>query len=492
MRSGSEYKGALDDGRQVYVDGQRVANVAGHPAFRAAVEHIGRLYDFAADPAQAELMTFVDADGQRYHRMWQVPASREDLVSRRRAHEAWQELTFGLMGRTPDHVSAFISGFKGGADVFARGGDQFAEHVRAFYSHARARDLYLAYAVVPPQGDRSKTAGQQTQKLFYAGVAAERDGGIVLQGAQGIATGAVLADAVFISSIVPLRPGDEDYAISVVVPMNSPGLKVYPRRSYATIAHNAYDYPLSSRFDETDSMIVLDDVFVPWENVFIYRNVELCQAQFFETAAHVLGNFQALTRLSVKLRFALAITKRICEIHGTDRLPPVQSTLGQLAAYATAIKAFVLAAEANPTIDQSGVARPDVEMVNGGLVLQPLITQTVMQMLRELAGGGVIGLPASAVMFTSPETSEDINRFFASGEVSAVDRVKLLKLAWEMVGTEFGGRQHQYEMFYAGAPFITQMRNYLVYDWSRPARLLESFLNTYSLDDVRASADVTT
>jgi 4-hydroxyphenylacetate 3-monooxygenase len=490
LRSGKDYLDSLEDGRQVYVGGEKVSDVAHHPAYRAAAVHIASLYDFARDPEQRDLMTYQEPDGRRYHRMWQVPTSGDDLVSRRRAHEAWQELTFGLMGRTPDHVSAFLCGFKGGAGVFARGGPEYGDHVRAYYAYARDRDLYVAYAIVPPQGDRSKSASQQSRKLFYAGVAAERDGGIVVQGAQGIATGAVIADAVVVTSIVPLRPGDEDYAISVVIPMDAPGLKIYPRLSYASSAGNSFDYPLSSRFDETDSMIILDDVFVPWEHVFIYRNVELCQAQFFETAAHSLGNFQALIRLSVKLRFALAIVKRICEVHGTDKLPPVQSSLGQLAAYASAIKAFVRAAEANPQIDQSGVARPDVEMVYGGLVLQPLVTQTMMQMVRELAGGGMIALPSSVEMFTSPVTSEDVNRFFVSGDVSAVERVKLLKLAWDLVGTEFGGRQHQYEMFYAGAPFLTQLRNYLVYDWSRPRQLLESFLNTYSLPEIKTTADV--
>ena len=482
MRTGEAYTESLRDGRRLYLDGELIRDVTTHPAFEASVRTIASLYDAASDPANAGIMRRrapeLDAE---VNPIWLIPRSRGDLEARCRAHRVWQDMTFGLMGRTPDHVASFLVGFAGGAEVFAAGGAQFADNVHNYYRRAAEQDLYLAYTILPPQGDRSKPAHQQKNPHFYAGVVKERDDGIVLRGAQGIGTAAALADWVFLSSIVPLRPGDENYAISVVMPVASEGLKVFPRRSYATLGTHIFDYPLSSRFDETDSMLILDDVFVPWEHVFVYRDIQLTQAQFFETPAHLLGNFQALIRLSTKLQFLVGLARRICEAHGTDVLPPVQSQLGHLAAHAQAVAAFVRAAEQNPVLDRFGVARPDVEMVYGGLVLQPAIVNSALSIVRELVGGGPVAMPSSARMLLGEATAADVREYYQSGNASAEDRIKLLKLTWDLIGTEFAGRQMQYEMFYAGAPFITQARNYLAYDWTRCTRLVEECLAQYEL-----------
>ena len=188
-----------------------------------------------------------------------------------------------------------------------------------FYEFARDNHLYITYAIVPPQIDRSQAGAPAKRPDAHAGVVAERDGGIVLKGAQQLATGAALSDWLHLSCIHPLQPGDEAYALSVAMPINAPGLKIYPRRSYAAGATSAFDYPLSSRFDETDALVVLDDVFVPWEHVFIYRNIALCRDQWWRTPAHVLGNHQAQVRYATKLRFLLGLAKRLTEITGIGR-----------------------------------------------------------------------------------------------------------------------------------------------------------------------------
>ena len=198
-------------------------------------------------------------------------------------------------------------------------GKQYAQNVVRYYEYARDNHQYLSYAIVPPQIDRSKPAHKQSDPTLHAGVVAERDGGIVLKGAQQLGTGAVFSDAVYISCIHPLAPGDEAYAFAVAVPANAPGLKIYPRRSYASGATSAFDYPLSSRFDEVDALIVLDDVFVPWENVFCYRNLQLCRDQWWRTPSHSYGNHQAQVRYSAKLRFLMGLTKKTVRDHRQRR-----------------------------------------------------------------------------------------------------------------------------------------------------------------------------
>ena len=116
-------------------------------------------------------------------------------------------------------------------------GRQFADNLQRFAAKAADEDLYISYVIVHPTIDRAKPAHQQAEPYLYAGAAAERDGGIVLRGAQMLGTGSVMSDYIFVSVILPLHPGDEDYAISCVVPNGAPGLKLYPRRPYALGRH---------------------------------------------------------------------------------------------------------------------------------------------------------------------------------------------------------------------------------------------------------------
>ena len=280
----SEYLRSLDDGRQVFLDGERVADVSRHKAFREAARSVARLYDIAAAPENRELMTFTSPKtGAPVLRAYQIPKTHADLRERRLFSEKWAEATFGLMGRTPDHVAGFFCGYAAVPEVFAKAGQKFADNVVAFYEKMRDEHLYVSYAIVPPQIDRSKPAHKQSDPALYAGVVKERDDGIVISGAQQLATGGVLSDWLHLSCIHPLQPGDENYANCLAVPINAPGLKLYPRRPFALRADNSFDYPLSSRFDESDSYVVFDNVFVPWEHVFIYRNIEISRDQWWKT-----------------------------------------------------------------------------------------------------------------------------------------------------------------------------------------------------------------
>ena len=482
MRRGDDYVTSLRDGRAVYLDGGRVDDVTRHPAFRGAIMRIADLYDRARAAARADDLTFTDPrTGERLSNMWLIPRSADDLGARRRAHRFWAEGSYGLMGRTPDHVASFVTGFAAARDVFDRGGTRFGDHVVRFYERARRDDLYLAYVIVPPQIDRAKPAHQQPVKDVYPTVVKERDDGIVVRGAQMIGTSAVMADGVLLTYIVPLQPGDEDHAISVFLPCNTPGVRIYPRRPYATIATSVYDYPLSSRFDETDSLIVMHDVFVPWEHVFVYRDVRLVSAQFFETGSHLLGNFQALVRFVVKLQFAAGLAKRLVEVHNVANVPPVQAHLGgEIAAFVAAMEAIVAAAERTPWM-RNELARPNPQFVYTGMCLQRRGIADLMRALRELAGGAFLSVPSSAESFGSPATAEDVGQYYRSAGVSAEARIKLVKLLWDLVGTEFGGRQLQYEMFYSAAQHVVDARVFRFYDWRESQRLVDACLSEYDL-----------
>lgn len=475
LRTGAEFLESLDDGRQVILDGEVVKDIANHPAFAGAARTVAGMYDAAIE--RPDIYCSPDPDtGEPVHRWWMTPRSREDLAARRQSIEALSEQTCGFLGRSPDHVASFFAGFAGSLPTFAAGGQQFADNVSRFHRDASRSGQYVSYVIIHPTVDRTRAPHEQYLPNLYVSVAGERDGGIVLRGAQMLGTGSVLSDWIFVSCILPLPKGSEDYAISLVVPAAAPGLRIYPRRSYASGNTGGFDYPLSSRFDETDSLMVFDDVFVPWEDVFVYRDIDITAAQFHKTAAHSIGNTQAQIRFAVKTRFYAGLARRIAD--GSGGLADVKNRqrLGQFAGKAHLPYSFVLAAEANSFIDEFGVARPDPAVLYAAMSLQPQLMNDLIYALRDMAGGSVIQLPSSFGSYDDPVAAADIDRYIRWPNASSDERVKLLKLVWDAVGSEFAGRHLQYEMFYAGEPGVVAMRSFNNYPWGGATDLVDRCL----------------
>jgi 4-hydroxyphenylacetate 3-monooxygenase len=392
------------------------------------------------------------------------------------------EASFGFLGRSPDHVASFFAGFAGAPAHYARGGQQFADNLMRFAARAADQDLYLSYVIVHPTIDRSKSAHQQSEPFLYAGAAAERDDGIVIRGAQMLGTGSVMSDYIFVTVILPLKPGDEDYAISCVVPNNAPGLKLYPRRPYAVAATSLFDYPLSSRFDESDSLVVFDDVFVPWENVFVYKNIELTAGQFSVTAAHVLGNTQSHIRSWAKLQFLVGLVKRCMDVSGRSVASETVSQLGELATRVSIVEGMILGAEAAAEPDQFGVMRPKDSLLYACQVYQQAMYPGLLTQVRGLMGGSLIQLPATVRDLHAPESAMDIDRYVRWPHAGGELRVKLLKLLWDAVGSEFASRHLQYEMFYAGEPPAIHGREFRNFDWTAAEELVDKCLASYDKD----------
>ncbi len=483
LRTGDEYLRSLRDGRAIYVDGEQVKDVTKHKAFRAAAESAARLFDVAADPALRERMTYRSpSSGKPVWRAYQIPRSLSDLKAKRLASETWSECSFGMMGRTPDHVAGFFCGYAAVPEVFASGGAHFAENSIKFYEELRENHRWATYAIVPPQIDRSKPAHQQSDPTLYAGVVKERDDGIIVSGAQQLASAGVFSDYVYVSCIHPLKAGDENYAIGVAIPINAPGLKLYPRRPYALHNASPLDYPLSSRFDESDCFIVLKDVFVPWEKVFIYRNLEVCRDQWWKTPSHAYGNLQAQARYATKLRFMTGLLKRMNEMTGNDSNPQVQVQMGELAALVSIVDSMLIAQETQAKIDEHGVVWPCTAALYAVMALQSELNPRMVDMVRELTGSAMISLPSSSKDLESPETAPDIERYMRSANSDARSRIALMRMAWDFVGTEFGNRSQQYEKFYGGASFIVKANMYRAFDFKRGTSMVDAALSLPPLD----------
>ena len=479
LKSGSEHIRSLQDGRVVLLDGQRVDDVTTHPAYRNAVASVGSLYDTICDPANAELMTYETEAGEPANRIWQLPRSYAELVERRRALETWSTEHVGFMGRAPDHVASCISGMYMGLSRFEEYHPDRAKALAEYYHYARDADVYLSYVIINPQADRSKGAGEQADKFLAAGVVDETSEGIVIRGAKMLGTGVVLSNEVLVTCIQPLGPNDVDYAVSFVIPIGAPGLKLLSRRSYEAAATSEFDAPLASRFDENDAVLYFDDVLVPWDRVFVDRDTSMTLAQFHDTPAHVYQNYQAQIRLSVKMKFLVGLAHRIATTNGLFAIPQVRETLGQLAADADMVAGLVAAMEAKGQHAGEYFVPDRHTLYTAQVITQQLYAPFIGQ-IRDLAGGGVIMLPSSVSDYESAEMRELIGKTQQSPTASSDERVKLFKLVWDAIGSEFGSRHQQYEMFYAGATFVTKAHSFRTYDWDGANELVDRVLDAYA------------
>lgn len=483
IKNGEQHRESLRDGRQIYLKGAVVDDVTTHRAFRRSVDSVCRLYDFQSDPKNAELMTFTVAEtGKPANRMWQLPRSYEELVVRRRGLQAWSEGHAGFIGRSPDHVASCIAGMYMGLEVFQDYDLKRASALTDYYRYARDNDLFLTYVIINPQADRSKSASQQSGEHLTAGVVDEDSEGLTIHGAKMLATSGIMANEVFVTCIQPLQPGDDRFALSFAIPMNTKGLKILSRKSYEEAADNVFDNPFSSRFDENDALLYFDNVKVPWDRVFIDRNIEMCQKQFHATPAHIYQNYQAQIRLAVKLRFLAGVARRTAEINGTLGVPQVREMLGQLAAEVCMVEGLVAAMEAKGSM-QSDYFVPDRHTLYAAQVLTQQLYGKVMSTLRELAGGGMIMQPSSLDDFANPEMATIIEKTQQSPVAGARDKVKFYRLAWDVVGSEFASRHTQYEMFYAGAQFVTKGHSFRTFDWENATSMVDDFLAGYDLED---------
>ncbi len=484
-KNGNEHIASLRDGRQIFIDGQLVRDHLSHPAFRSSIRSAAAMYDYQASPENIKRMTFRSpATGNWVNRMWQLPTSYQELVERRAALEAWATLSCGFFGRSPDHVASALSGMYMGIDIFREHGEKYGQALSGYYEYARDHDLYLTYAIISPQANRGKGIGDQAEDFVAAGVVDEDSEGITVQGAKMLATGCPMANEVMVASIQPLKPGEDKYSFTAMVPLNAKGLKLLSRKSFEAAAVSTFDNPLSSAYDENDSVLYFDSVKVPWSRVFVHNDVRMAAAQWHSAPTHVYQNYQCQIRLMVKLRFLLGVASKIAEINGIIAIPAVREILGQMAAEASMVEGLVESMEISGSLYGKYFV-PNGHRLYAAMVLTQQLYPKFTNQLRELAGGGMIMLPSSASDFANPEIAGYIGKTQHSPATDSLGRVKFFKLAWDAVGSEFGSRHLQYEMFYAGASMVTRGHAFRTCDWERSTGMVDQFMSTYDLQGTK-------
>jgi 4-hydroxyphenylacetate 3-monooxygenase len=476
-RTGAEYLSGLKaTRREVWIGGERVEDVAEHPAFRNGARSLARLYDMQHDPALRDEMTYVAVEsGERVGLSFLQPRTPEDLVRRRRMMYRWACDTGGMMGRTPDYLNSSFMAFAAAAAYFDGGEHDFAGNVRHYYEQIRDRDLCLTHTLINPQANRAAGPAGQAEPHLTAAVVRESDAGIVVRGARMLATLAPLSDelAVFPSTVLKGQPEDRPYAFAFAIPCDTPGLRFICRDSF-DIGRPTFDHPLSARFEEMDCVVVFDDVLVPWERVFLLGDVAKCNGAYGKTNAIVHMMHQVVTKNVAKAEFILGLVSLMVETIGVDGFQHVQEKVAEIITYLETMRACLRAGEADAALDEWGVlcpARPPLDIARN---VFPKMYPRMVEIVQLLGASGLMATPSLADL-ESPIAGE-IERYYQVAQAGGRDRVRLFRLAWDVACSSFGARQVLYERFFFGDPVRNYSTLYTTYDKEPYKERIEQFL----------------
>jgi len=485
LAAGAQKLERMRDGRAVYIGAERVDDVTSHPAFRNGAQTIAALYDLRADPAQRDLFSY-EENGERCALQWLRCRTREDLARRMRALKVGADFTYGLIGRSPEQVAGLLTGLAMNPAVLENLRPGCGKNLVSYYEYARANDLYLCFAVVPPTGLRSRDIfpGQERDDPSLQ-VVAEDENGVIVSGMKMLATGAVFADEVWIGNLTPLDEKFGKESITAALPLNAPGLSLWSRQPYARNVAHAADYPLSYRFDETDCVLVCERARIPWERVFLHDNGAMSRRIYVETPANCYQNHHSNIRFWSKLGLIAGLASRICEANGTNKIPAVRETLGRLAALEATIGGLV--AGQIEAFEQwpAGYATPNRRIMYAALNWCQEHHSEIVDVLRTLLGGIPLLMPASIDVMTDSSLGATFERWWRTPSIEAVARHKLYKLAWDLVGSEFAGRHMLYEKFYAGNSLVVRNQSDREAPWERFHAIVDGLLDEVEVPDAR-------
>ncbi|WP_229632210.1 4-hydroxyphenylacetate 3-hydroxylase family protein [Pseudoduganella violaceinigra] len=448
MYTGAEYLASLNDGREVWLNGERVENVAEHPAFRNSVRMIARFYDSLHDPAKRDILTteIDNGSGLRCHRFFQAPRTPEEQIKARDAIAESARISYGWMGRTPDFKAAWIGTFGANRDLYG----EYKDNAVRWYDFARERLPYINHAVVNPPVDRHLDPNESN---VFIRVDEETADGLIISGAKVVATGAALTHFTFVAHYNVMY-SDKKYSPVFMVATNAPGVKLICRKSYelaAATTGSPYDHPLSSRMDENDSILVLDRVFIPWKDVFMY-GVEMSNKFIEHSGFFGRTLMHGCTRLAVKFEFICGLFLKATEMAGTKGFQGVQGALGEAIALRHMLWGLSdsMAWKAEPWVED--FVLPNLESALAYRASAGDAYSRVINLIRKNVASSLIYLPSHANDFLQPELRPYLDRYVRGADgVDAEERVKLMKLLWDAIGSEFGSRHELYELNYSGS-----------------------------------------
>ena len=473
-RTGEQFLQGLRAPREIWVDGERIADVVDHPKLGGAARALAEVFDLhhthavdclAPDPETGEALPVSHL----------IPRSREDLARRHLALRRVAEYSVGLMGRTPDYMNVTYAGFAGRPDEWGGNGNEAGmERLVAYQKHLRRGDVSLTHTIVQPTVDKATGDAPNRGNQHALRKVGDSEHGVVVRGARVLATLAPFADEIAVYPASPLPAGSDAYALSFCIPMSAPGLKFLCRDSMSA-PPNRFDFPLSSRFDEQDAFVIFDDVEVPRERLFIDCNLAAYNSVMTSSWQPNIMQ-QTMIRAWTKLDFAWGLALRMAAtINAVD--PETQRLVGELWTYAEFTRSAIVAAEAEAREWPSGLWTCGIRPLHALRATLPLWFPRVNEILRLIGSHNLLAAPTSAQL-ADPDLRPLIDRYLPGAKgVAAEERIRVFRLAWDFAGSALASRNEQYERFYLASSARNLARHLQFTDRSRADRLVRRFLD---------------
>ena len=470
IRTGAEYKDSIRGTRAVFIDGQPVKDVTAHPAFRPIVDIRARIFDMQHETAHRDIMT-VDQNGERNAIGSALPFTQEDWWAKRRATDHVMEEIGGVVTRVGDETVGEMWSLYDGQDMLNEVDPQFARNI-THHIHAVLRaDPFHVSANTDPKGDRSLAPQDQDPDMLLH-VVRESDAGLIVRGAK-YETAAAYANQAFTKPTIANwgNAAFSDYAVGFICDLNAPGLKFICRSGFAGASGGCpradlRDYPLANRFDEIDSLVIFDNVLIPWENVLFYRHTKA--AAYIRSTLHRYSAF-AFVQRTLKLA-DMMIGAALFNVRqtGLDKQQAVQEKLAELAIWRESINAHLTAAVTLAERSPAGLMMPNQSLLYSGRCVALHQLNAMTHIARELCGGQICVTP-NAATFDSPHTKPWMDKYYSvNADWQAEDRRKLLAYARDMLNSDYGAHRLTFQLFAQSPPFAQLAAVYRSFDWDGP------------------------
>jgi 4-hydroxyphenylacetate 3-monooxygenase len=457
LRNGAQYKESLRDGRDVWINGEKVEDVTADPTLGPGIDLMAEMFDAQFDPELRDVTTYVDPDdGCRYSRSWQIPRTLQDLQERRKLVEYTSMKTVGTFGRPPDLAPLVAVGliarrpaFEDSSPAFAQNNPQFARNIEKFYRFGRAHNWIMAEILVDPQTDRSRPVAESPALLR---VTAQESDGLRVSGAKSVGSISAQADGVIFTNLN--RPDfPPEACVWAAAPIGSANLRLLCREGVSHPGSDPFDHPIGARGEEADQLLVFRDVFVPNDNVFNVGDPTLVRMY---GPVILWVHWHIITRLWVKAKIFVGTAQAVVDAIGTAGIPQVRGAIADLIEYEETLRAFVLAAEHTGGMSEGGVYAPDMNLITAGRLYSIANYPRIIHTLQEICGQGlVMRFPKS--MFDNPETGQYLDELLPGHEISARDKVRLMNFAWDLTSDSLAGRTELFENVNATpAPFLRE------------------------------------
>jgi aromatic ring hydroxylase len=437
MRTGAEYREALRDGRRVWVLGEGlVEDVTTHKSTSAVVEEYALWYDRHFDPAWEDILIAPRSAGcEPTPWAYVVPKTSEDLIGMGRSFARTLFLSAGNLTHTPAYGHLIALGVLTAVQERNVSEQQIADAGAYRALIARTGRFLTFCGGAPPIGFRLR---EDPRERLALRVVRERDGGVVISGRVGMHTSPAYAEEVYVGALNGVEIGE--HRASFVVPVAAPGVTTVCRKIAARGA-GRFVAPLSHRFDELDGQMWLDNVFIPWERVFLVEPSPEPIATWL--LWHHLYGWLA------KAEFTLGLALALSDAMGLKEHEQTVEYLVDLVVEVQTVRSCLTAAERDPTFTVGGnCVANHTHLLPGGLAILKA-RQRISEILRIVPGSSLVVAPSDKDL-ADPAIAAGLEETFGGGGYTATQRAALLQLAADHVSSALDARESAFELHASG------------------------------------------